>query len=142
LKRTLLPLLLASLSLSSARCADDPVSTTGGFARVHITVEGTILTGEGDAVNRAVIQILVFKPGCEGSALTVISGLSPDSSGRFQETFWMISDPSLTVAACLKVVATPLAETGLGAGSVTIDNVLFVTESQPPSTIEVDITVS
>jgi hypothetical protein len=54
----------------------------------------------------------------------------------------MISDPSLTVAACLKVVATPLAETGLGAGSVTIDNVLFVTESQPPSTIEVDITVS
>ena len=142
MKRTLIPLLGVFLGLPSTQCTDDPVSTTGGFARVHVTVEGSILTAEGDAVTQAVIQIRVFEPGCEGSALTVISGLSPDNRGRFQETFWMISGPSPPSFACVSVVATPLAGTGLRAETVTVDNVVFVAESHPPSTSVVNITVS
>ena len=142
MRHVLLSLILGSIALFSGGCADNPVSMVGGFARVHITVQGTVLTEEGDAVSRAVVRIFVFEQGCEGSALTVISGLSPDSTGRFQETFWMISDPSPPAPACLRIVATPLTGTGLRAGSINIDNVLLVAESEPPSTIEVDITLS
>lgn len=131
--------LAAALSLASWRCESDPVDT-GEFALDQATVEGTIVAG-GVPVSQATLRIRVLRAGCEGDPLVTVTDLTPDFDGSFRQTVAVLASGPAAIVACVEVVVTPFAGTGLGTATVQVDGVQFVRAPATAPIVEIEISL-